>query len=451
MHSRGHTHGGSENSRLRGGSRWRSGQNRSMSQYSDQSQEQSNRNRSGNRGNRSGRPVVKGRLRGQYGMKHKIWIKRLPAREREYLNAALSGDIATLRRVINAELVDLNVTDEFGHTALINAAWKDRVDVVKLLLEKRVALNCRNHDGQTAMDKAAYWGFTDILQLLVDAGSTVDVHNNNGETPLHRAAMWGHVDAVKLLLEAKANGNAFRNQRRWTPLHFASKHGKSNVVLALLEGKSDPLIRDSNGRTSIELARRSKQHKVVMLLEKWQDFQEEYEHEIADPVIARIGEAGGWDAEEPCLNGHLTIAKKVCGFNTSAFQDSRGSKELILSIVGSAGLSLTLGLAVTADEIIQEENVFSVDPQLPLSIIPAVPEFSLERQEGISVRPRPRGQAGPESQVLGFQRLPGLQVAPAQTTTTPAPLTEQDDVVAQEEGSTECKEKSKGNGHKYRG
>jgi len=433
---------------MRGGSRRRSGQSRSMTHYSDEAQEQSSRSRSGNRGNRRGRPVVRGRLRGQFGIKHKIWIKTLPAKDREYLNAALSGDIATLRRVIRAEQVDLNVTDGFGHTALINAAWKDRVDVVKLLLEKGVALNCRNHDGQTAMDKAAYWGFTDILQLLVDAGSIVDVHNNNGETPLHRAAMWGHVDAVKLLLEAKANGNAFKNQRRWTPLHFASKHGKPAVVLALLEGKCDPLMKDSNGRTSIELARRSKQHEVVHLLEKWQEYQE-IESDLGDPVIASIEQAGGWDAEEPCLNGRLTIVEKVCGFNTSAYPDETESQELLLSIVSGDSVSLTLGLAVSTYEIVQEDKVFSLDPQSTMSIAPVVPKFTLEQQEGISAGPRGKGNRA--SRVLAFECLPGLQVPPVKPTTKPAPLTEQDDVVSQDgEDTAECKEKSKEHGYLFR-
>merc|ERR1719233_1607107 len=244
------------------GHRWSTGQTRDPDQGS--------RNRGGGRGgNRSGRPLAKGRVRGQFGIKHKIWIKRLPMKDQEYLNAALSGDIATLRRVIHAKQVDLNVTNRFGHTALINAAWKDRVDVVKLLLEKGVSLNCRNHDGQTAMDKAAYWGFTEILRLLVASGSTVDVRNNNGETPLQRAAMWGHVDAVNLLLDAKANRNEFKNQRRYTPLHFASKHGKAAVVRALLEGKCDPDMKDSNDRTSLDLARRNKQEDVVSVLENW--------------------------------------------------------------------------------------------------------------------------------------------------------------------------------------
>jgi len=441
MRERGQARGSSERqttNRMRGGGsyRRRSNHSRGMNQNSDQPQEHGSRYRSGSGrgGNRRGQPTGKGRVRGQFGIKHKMWIKQLPARDREYLNAALSGDIATLRRVIHAEEVDLNVTDGFGHTALINAAWKDRTDVVKLLLEKGVSLNCRNRDGQTAMDKAAYWGFTEVLQLLVDAGSKIDIRNNNGETPLHRAAMWGHVDAVKLLLQAKANANVFKNQRRWTPLHFASKHGKSAVVRALLEGKCDPSMKDSNDRTSLELARRSKQNDVVVVLEKWLEWQEADEQNEADPVIASIGEAGGWDASEPFKsNGLLTIVERVCSSNHNEYNAPKGSPKLRSSTGCSGdGLPLTLGLAVTIEEIPQDKGALSVDPQPTLTITPPVPKFSLERQEGLSV--------GLTGNSLALQKLPVLQVAPVKHDAVPPPSGPEREV---EKDSTQCKEKSR--------
>jgi len=444
MRERGQARGSSERqttSRMRGGGvyRRRSSHSRGISQNSDQLQEQGSRYRSssGRGGNKRGQPIAKGRVRGQFGIKHKMWIKQLPARDQEYLNAALSGDIATLRRVIHAAEVDLNVTDGFGHTALINAAWKDRTDVVKLLLEKGVSLNCRNRDGQTAMDKAAYWGFTEVLQLLVDAGSKIDIRNNNGETPLHRAAMWGHVDAVKLLLQAKANANVFKNQRRWTPLHFASKHGKSAVVRALLEGKCDPSMKDSNDRTSLELARRSKQNDVVSLIEKWLEWQDEDERNEPDPVIASIGEAGGWDAKEPFKSNELlTIVKRVCSSNHSEYNEPKGSSNLLSSMVCSGeSHSLTLGLAVTKDEIPEDKGTLSVDPQQTLTITPPAPKFSLERQEGLSV--------GLTGNSLAFQRLPVLQVAPAKLSTASPTSGPEGEV---EKDSTDCKKKSREKG-----
>jgi len=422
MQGRGQTRSSSERQttgRMRSGGGYRRPRGRSLN--SDQYQDRESRHRSGSgRANRRGQGIAKGRVRGQFGIKHKMWIKKLPPKDQEYLNAALSGDMATLRRVIHSEEVDLNVTDGFGHTALINAAWKDRADVVQLLLEKGVSLNCRNQDGQTAMDKAAYWGFTEVLQLLVEAGSKIDIRNNNGETPLHRAAMWGHVDAVKLLLQAKANANVFKNQRRWTPLHFASKHGKAAVVRALLEGKCDPSMKDSNDRTSLELAKRNKQQDVVLVLENWREWQEENERNEKDPVIASIAEAGGWDAEEPCKsNGLLTFVDRVCESNHIGSPGQKRSGNIPSSI-------LSLGLGVTGEEIRQNEGPLCVDPQLPFSIRPPVPKFTLESQEGLTVGLTENSQVA--KRVLALQRLPGQQVAPTKLNITNTSMGSKDKV-----------------------
>jgi len=358
--------------------------------------QQESKNRGKTNGNLCGRPgklATKGRVRGPFGINHKLWIKGLPPKDQEYLNAALSGDIAILKRVISENEVNLNVTDGFGHTALINAAWKDRYDVVKLLLENKVYLDCRNHDGQTAMDKAAYWGFTGILQLLVHAGSTIDVRNNNGETPLQRAAMWGHVDAVKLLLDAKANGNEFKNQRRYTPLHFAAKHGRPDVVRALLQRKCDPRRKDCSGRTPLELAKRHKKQEVARIFEEW--FRK-HEHSALQeqepgPKIARIGRAGGWDAEMPIKSTHQRTIERVCGFNLTNRPPIREN------------LSLTLELETTVDEIPGDGIETITPPESTLTV---------EKQEGVNAGLW--GRPPHTNQVLPFQCLSGLQVAPNQ-------------------------------------
>merc|ERR1719193_1136993 len=352
-----------------------------------------------------GRPM-RGRSRGPFGINHKLWIKGLPIKDQEYLNAALSGDIAILQRIIHEEEVDLNVTDGFGHTALINAAWKDRIDVVKLLLGQGVSLNCRNHDGQTAMDKAAYWGFTEILRLLVASGSTVDVRNNNGETPLQRAAMWGHVDAVNLLLEAKANGNEFKNQRRYTPLHFAAKHGKPDVVKALLKRKCDPSKRDCYGRTPLELAKRSKKLEVSRLLEKWQRDEMVAASKPRGIVLTSMKKVRAWGL--PKESSKWNICKTVV-FDLNAVADEEGG-ELFLTLLGREHPSLSLSVGTTSEEIFGDQEV-EVKRGSPTS-----------------------------SSVLKFHRLAGLQGPGAKPAFDPPPLLQLDEQQGQkEEKSPNCR------------
>jgi len=365
-----------------------------------------------------GRPM-RGRSRGPFGINHKLWIKGLPVKDQEYLNAALSGDIAILQRIIHEEEVDLNVTDGFGHTALINAAWKDRIDVVKLLLGQGVSLNCRNHDGQTAMDKAAYWGFTEILRLLVASGSTVDVRNNNGETPLQRAAMWGHVDAVNLLLDAKANGNEFKNQRRYTPLHFAAKHGKPDVVKALLKRKCDPSKRDCYGRTPLELAKRSKKLEVSRLLEKWQRDEMVAASKPRGIVLTSMKKVRAWGL--PKETSKWNICERVVYFDTNAVADEGGG-ELFLTMLGREHPSLSLSVGTTSEEIFGADSA---------KLFPK-PKLTIDQQGGQEVEVK-RGSPT-SSSVLKFHRLAGLQVGPgAKPAFDPPPLLQLDEQQGQKE------------------
>lgn len=406
-----------------GGQRWRLVQNRP--QVGSTSARPSNLQENDINQRDRGRPM-RGRSRGPFGINHKLWIKGLPMKDQEYLNAALSGDIAILQRIIHEEEVDLNVTDGFGHTALINAAWKDRIDVVKLLLGQGVSLNCRNHDGQTAMDKAAYWGFTEILRLLVASGSTVDVRNNNGETPLQRAAMWGHVDAVNLLLDAKANGNEFKNQRRYTPLHFAAKHGKPDVVKALLKRKCDPSKRDCYGRTPLELAKRSKKLEVSRLLEKWQRDEMVAASKPRGIVLTSMKKVRAWGL--PKESSKWNICKHVVRFDLNAVADEEGG-ELFLTMLGREHPSLSLTVGTTSEEIFGADSA---------KLFPK-PKLTIDQQGGQEVEVK-RGSPT-SSSVLKFHRLAGLQVGPgAKPAFDPPPLLQLDEQQGQkEEKSPNCR------------
>ena len=93
-----------------------------------------------------------------------------PACPEEFLPAAQSGDDATVASALRNPLVDPNMADQYGNTALIMAAiCVCKCDsVVKLLLaDKRVDPNMANEDGQTALSEAARYSGISILKLLL--------------------------------------------------------------------------------------------------------------------------------------------------------------------------------------------------------------------------------------------------------------------------------------------
>jgi len=258
----------------------------------------------------------------------------------------------------------------------------------------------------------------------------VDVRNNNGETPLQRAAMWGHVDAVNLLLDAKANGNEFKNQRRYTPLHFAAKHGKPDVVKALLRRKCDPSKRDCYGRTALELAKRSKKLEVSRLLEKWQ--REEVNRPKPRGIVLTSNtkvRACAWGI--PKENSKYTICKGVCGYHLRADGGEEGG-ELFLTLLGHNKTSLTLSIGTTSDDVEGAESI-QLFPEPPLT---------LGRQKGHNVGLTTGSP--PSSSVLKFHRLAGLQVSPGtKPAYNPPPLLQLNGDEQQrgnkEDGTTNCR------------
>jgi ankyrin repeat protein len=189
--------------------------------------------------------------------------------------AIRAGDSGRLRELIAAG-ADLRGADERGcFTALGEAAYLGRVDMVRRLLEAGVPADDSAHE--CALGAAALGGQVEAARALIEAGASVDGAGESGLTPLMNAARVGQLEVVRYLVGVGVDLRRRYHASRWEPgrdaLDFAVKEGHPEVAMYLLRrGASFEAedYRDEGGRTPrsarelVELAGRNGRRRIAM-------------------------------------------------------------------------------------------------------------------------------------------------------------------------------------------
>ncbi len=154
--------------------------------------------------------------------------------------AAMKGEMATVR-VLLEKSVDVNAPQGDGTTALHWAAYRDDVEMARLLLEAGADVEAKTRlGGMTPLFMAAKIGNAEIVELLVEAGADANsVNTETGTTSLMLAAASGSVDAVRMLLDAGAEIEAKDVNQGQTALMFAAAPGRVEVIKLLAERGAD--------------------------------------------------------------------------------------------------------------------------------------------------------------------------------------------------------------------
>ncbi|CAF1411584.1 unnamed protein product, partial [Rotaria sordida] len=152
---------------------------------------------------------------------------------------------------------NLNIT---GQTALFMATLKDRVDVVKFLIQKGAHVNVQNRYGVSPLLLCAESGNYELVQALVQAGADVNITPQGelaeenflaGQTPLFGAAKKGHVEICEYLIQNGADVNAV-TMTGATPLYTATEEGHLDVVRLLNRHGAD-VNRSPKGQVARDL------------------------------------------------------------------------------------------------------------------------------------------------------------------------------------------------------
>jgi ankyrin repeat protein len=123
--------------------------------------------------------------------------------------AAVDGDIEMLRIALDGGGDPKNITSPYNGTALIAAAHRGNVEVVRMLIAAKAPLNHVNNLGWTALLEAIVLGngaqnYFAIVQALIDAGCDVNLPDRNGTTALGHARNRGYSQIARILERAGA-------------------------------------------------------------------------------------------------------------------------------------------------------------------------------------------------------------------------------------------------------
>lgn len=191
-----------------------------------------------------------------------------------------AGDAERVRALVSGDASLAAARDPGGVSALLFARYRNRLDMVEVLLsagppvdvfdlaglglvdpltavldDRPQAVEGTSADGFTPLQLAAFFGHPDAVRVLLDRGADPGAVSANPSRlqALHSATAGGSHDAVTLLLAAGADPNA-RQQRGFTPLMAAAARGDDVLVQLLLDAGADPAATGDDGKSAADLA-----------------------------------------------------------------------------------------------------------------------------------------------------------------------------------------------------
>ncbi len=169
--------------------------------------------------------------------------------------SAEAGDLSSVVELIQKG-VDLDYENELEQTAILVSASEGHTEVVR-------ALQRSGADTSGAVEAASASGKLDTLKFLLESGATLS------KGALSKAAASGRRDIVEFLIDKGADVNELfvdEGDYQATPLILASAAGHLEVVQLLLLKGADPLIKDSDDKTAVDLVGGAHGEEITKLL-----------------------------------------------------------------------------------------------------------------------------------------------------------------------------------------
>ncbi len=201
-------------------------------------------------------------------------LKLLEAAKKQFnfYKAIKKNNIEEVKKLISD--ISLNITT-IERNPLIAATKKENLEMVKLLVNNDAKVNQKLKLGITPLLLGVLQGNLAIVNFLLNKGADPNILGQIGFTPLFFAAYNDNLQMINLLVKSGANINQpvsfyFDTEmpNDMTPLMTEAYNNKTDFVRVLLELGANPLLKNPEGQTALDIAVQKGYQVIIDLLKE---------------------------------------------------------------------------------------------------------------------------------------------------------------------------------------
>lgn len=152
----------------------------------------------------------------------------LSAQTKNVFDIARSGSLDEMKMAFKTNPEVINTVNDNGSSTLILACYRGNIEVAKFLIDNVKDIDYNTGMG-TALMGAIFKDQIELIKLLLNKKANVDAQDANGGTALMLAVQGANQEIIKLLLERKAN-KAIKNNDGKTAFEIAVFAGNEAII-----------------------------------------------------------------------------------------------------------------------------------------------------------------------------------------------------------------------------